>query len=99
MPARLASFGMTFYNWKNIPHELGCAKGGFPKSVDKKYTFVAFHISWNKAIQPGYKVVFIPFDDNGNPIAQPIDLLWHNGTTAKWLQGIHPVDVQLDECG
>jgi len=97
MPAHSAPLGLTFYDWKNIS---GC-EGGFPKSFDK-FAFVAFHGSWNRAIPTGYKVVFIPFDKNGNPLGQPIDLFRYNGTfgaSAKWPQAIRPVDVQFDKCG
>ena len=51
----------------------------------------------------GYKIVFVPFDKNGNPLGQPINLLFrYNGTfgeSAKWPQAIRPVDVQFDKCG
>jgi hypothetical protein len=98
MPAHSAPLGLTFYDWKNIS---GC-EGGFPKSFDK-YAFVAYHGSWNRVIPTGYKVVFIPFDKNGNPLGQPIDLFRNNnftfGASAKWPQAIRPVDVQFDKCG
>ena len=97
MPAHSAPLGLTFFDWKNIS---GCV-GGFPKSFDK-FAFVAFHGSWNRAIPTGYKVVFVPFDKNGNPLGQPIDLFRYNGTfggTAEWPQGLRPVDVQFDKCG
>ena len=50
-----------------------------------------------------YKIVFVPFDKNGNPlVGQPIDLFRYNGTfgeSAKWPQAICPVDLQFDKCG
>ncbi len=39
--------------------------------------FVALHGSWNRAPVSGYKVVFIPFNENGFPVAgaKPVDVL------------------------
>jgi len=102
MPAHSAPLGMTFYKWNDVsPQEyadLGC-NGGFPKGMDK-YAFIAYHGSWNRSPPTGYKVVYIPFDAEGNPANMPIDLLRHGGSTAKWSNGdIRPVDVQFDSCG
>ncbi|KAL7547177.1 hypothetical protein ACHAWF_010497 [Thalassiosira exigua] len=102
MPAHSAPLGITFYQWKDFSQEeydeSGCV-GGFPKSMDK-YAFIAFHGSWNRDIPTGYKVVFVPFDSQGNPTSLPIDLLRHAGDGAKWPNnGLRPVDVQFDSCG
>jgi glucose/arabinose dehydrogenase len=38
--------------------------------------FIALHGSWNRSPRAGYKVVFVPFGDDGRPIdALPIDVL------------------------
>ena len=60
--AHTASLGLTFYS-----------KDSFP---EKYYNgaFVGQHGSWNRAEFAGYKVLFIPFDENGNP-QQPEDFL------------------------
>ncbi|KAL9191226.1 hypothetical protein ACHAXT_000932 [Thalassiosira profunda] len=102
MPAHSAPLGMTFHNWREMTQEeyndSGCT-GGFPKSM-AKYAFIAFHGSWNRSPPTGYKVVFVPFDDRGNPTALPIDLLRHDGDdSAKWPIDVRPVDVQFDSCG
>jgi len=100
MPAHSAPLGITFYKWKDISQEeynqSGCK--GFPKSMDG-YAFIAFHGSWNRSPPTGYKVVFVPFDGEGNPTALPIDLFRHMGDFAKWPGGVRPVDVQFDSCG
>mmetsp|Transcript_20862 Transcript_20862/g.38278 ORF Transcript_20862/g.38278 Transcript_20862/m.38278 type:complete len:548 (-) Transcript_20862:64-1707(-) len=100
MPAHSAPLGITFYNWRDMSqeeyNESGCR--GLPKSMDK-YAFIAFHGSWNRKPSTGYKVAFVPFDDEGNPTALPIDLFRHNGNEAEWPDPVRPVDVQFDSCG
>ena len=101
MPGHSAPLGVTFYDWTLVSQEeynnSGCT-GGFPKSMDK-YAFIAFHGSWNRSPPTGYKVVFVPFDSQGNPTALPIDLMRHNGDSAAWPDAVRPVDVQFDSCG
>mmetsp|Transcript_3144 Transcript_3144/g.6939 ORF Transcript_3144/g.6939 Transcript_3144/m.6939 type:complete len:585 (-) Transcript_3144:1307-3061(-) len=96
MPAHSAPLGITFYSWRDVSQE-ECA-GGFPKSMDK-YAFMAFHGSWNRSPATGYKIVFVPFDSEGNPTALPIDLFRHGGDGAAWPDPVRPVDVQFDSCG
>lgn len=57
-----ASLGLTFYTKKSFP------------SKYKNGAFVGQHGSWNRANFSGYKVLFIPFDENGQP-KQPEDFL------------------------
>ncbi|MFZ0827688.1 MAG: c-type cytochrome [Verrucomicrobiia bacterium] len=56
-PAHWAPLQMALYTGTQFP---GKYRGGM---------FLAFHGSWNRAPRPqgGYKVVFIPFDENGMP--------------------------------
>ena len=99
MPSHSAPLGITFYRaplQEEYDRE-GCF-GGFPTSMDG-YAFIAFHGSWNRDIPTGYKVVYVPFDDRGNPTAQPIDLMRNEGPSAKWPVPMRPVDVQFDKCG
>lgn len=37
--------------------------------------FVARHGSWNRKPASGYDVVYVEFDDRGNPVGKPIDVL------------------------
>mmetsp|Transcript_10091 Transcript_10091/g.24707 ORF Transcript_10091/g.24707 Transcript_10091/m.24707 type:complete len:561 (+) Transcript_10091:270-1952(+) len=97
MPAHSAPLGIAFYNWRDTSQDEGCV-GGFPRSLDN-YAFIAFHGSWNRSPPTGYKVVFVPFDTEGNPTALPIDLFRHGGNGAKWPDRLRPVDVQFDSCG
>lgn len=98
MPSHSAPLGLTFYNWIDMSQTAECT-GGFPRSMDK-YAFIAFHGSWNRDPPTGYKVVFVPFDNQGNPTGQqPIDLFRHDGDTAEWSSGSRPVDLQFDHCG
>lgn len=57
-----ASLGLTFYTHDSFP------------SKYRNGAFVGQHGSWNRANFSGYKVLFIPFDKNGNP-QQPEDFL------------------------
>jgi len=57
-----ASLGFTFYK-----------KNSFPQKYHNG-AFVGQHGSWNRANFSGYKVLFIPFDEEGNP-KQPEDFL------------------------
>ena len=45
-------------------------------------------------------MVYIPFDENGDPTSdQPIDLLAHEPPNAQWEDDFRPVDVDFDGCG
>lgn len=57
-----ASLGLAFYT-----------KDKFPEKY-KNGAFVGQHGSWNRAVFSGYKILFVPFDDNGKP-GQPEDFL------------------------
>jgi glucose/arabinose dehydrogenase len=60
--AHTASLGLAFYTQKAFP---------------AKYhngAFVGQHGSWNRSVFSGYKVLFIPFDNNGKP-GKPEDFL------------------------
>ncbi|MEP9358208.1 sorbosone dehydrogenase family protein [Sphingomonas sp. KR3-1] len=63
--------------------------------------FVALHGSWNREPPSGYKLVFVPFGDNGYPLkgAKPIDLL--TGFLAKDGKTVNgrPVGVITDAKG
>ena len=56
-PAHWAPLQMAYYNGTQFPEKF---RGGM---------FVTFHGSWNRAPRPqaGYKVAFVPFDDQGRP--------------------------------
>lgn len=57
-----ASLGLAFYTKDKFP---GKYKNG---------AFVGQHGSWNRANFSGYKILFVPFDENGKP-GQPEDFL------------------------
>lgn len=102
MPSHSAPLGITFYDWKNMTqyeYESQECNGGFPKGMDK-FAFIAFHGSWNREPPTGYKIVFVPFDEAGEALYQPIDLFRHGKRSASWSKAdIRPVDVQFDKCG
>lgn len=60
--------------------------------------FVGLHGSWNRIPPSGYKVVFVPFDDKGRPVGQPIDLLTGFLSKDGKAHG-RPVEVRLDKTG
>jgi glucose/arabinose dehydrogenase len=98
MQGHSAPLGITFYNYTE-ERPAGCdGIIPFPKSYDK-YAFIAFHGSWNRDIPTGYKVVYVPFDSEGNAIGEPVDLLAHESSDAQWEDGFRPVDVDFDPCG
>ncbi|HEX8301560.1 sorbosone dehydrogenase family protein [Sphingomonas sp.] len=63
--------------------------------------FISLHGSWNREPPSGYKIVFVPFGDNGFPAAnaRPVDLLTgFLGKDGKTAQG-RPVGVITDATG
>ena len=98
MQGHSAPLGITFYEYTD-ERPADCVDiFPFPRSYDK-FAFIAFHGSWNRDIPTGYKVVFVPFDSEGNATGQPVDLLAHVPPNAKWETGFRPVDVAFDACG
>jgi len=96
MQAHSAPLGITFYDASKV--ESGCS-GSFPSSWDG-HAIIPFHGSWNRDIPTGYKVVRVPMGIDGMPtVSQPIDLLCHDGTSARWPAGNRPVDARFDRCG
>jgi glucose/arabinose dehydrogenase len=61
--AHSAALGLAFYDHEKFPKEY---RGG---------AFVAFRGSWNRDQGTGYKIVYVPFDDNGNPLGHYQDFL------------------------
>jgi len=103
MQAHSAPLGITFYQYQeNRPPECNNV-APFPVEMDGD-AFVAFHGSWNRDIPTGYKVVRLPITEDGTGVvggigADPIDLLKHEGSEARWADGFRPVDVSFDQCG
>ncbi|WP_194789446.1 PQQ-dependent sugar dehydrogenase [Pseudomonas sp. UFMG81] len=48
--------------------------GGLPPPFEQG-AFVGQHGSWNRKPHSGYKVIFVPFNDQGKPAGMPLDLL------------------------
>jgi glucose/arabinose dehydrogenase len=99
MQGHSAPLGIVFYKWKSpdeLPEE--CTNDPFPEKMNG-YAFIAFHGSWNRDVPTGYKVVYVPFDERGDPTDCAIDLLAHEPPDAKWEDGFRPVDVDFDDCG
>ncbi len=61
--AHSAPLGLVFYDGTAFPEHY---RGG---------AFAAFHGSWNRNAATGYKVVFLPFDANGQPTGSYEDFL------------------------
>jgi hypothetical protein len=97
MQGHSAPLGITFYEWRDeLPAD--CGNLSFPETMDG-YAFIAFHGSWNRDVPTGYKVVYAPFDTNGDAIGGLVDLLAHEPPNARWEDGFRPVDVDFDDCG
>ncbi|KLE34332.1 PQQ-dependent sugar dehydrogenase [Aurantiacibacter luteus] len=60
--AHVAALGLTFTGEGN---RMGMGQGAF----------IARHGSWNRVPQSGYDVVFVAFDDRGNPTGKPVPVL------------------------
>jgi glucose/arabinose dehydrogenase len=62
--------------------------------------FIGEHGSWNRVPESGYKVVYVPFADNGFPVkgAKPIDVLTGFLSQAGEARG-RPVGVITDKTG
>lgn len=108
MQGHSAPLGITFFNWvppeeRSSSSSLSEACDGvrsFPKEMDG-FAFIAYHGSWNRDVPTGYKVVYVPMDENGDATtgAEPIDFLAHLPPNANWEDGFRPVDVDFDSCG
>ncbi len=61
--------------------------------------FVGLHGSWNRVPRSGYKVIFVPFSNEGKPEGKPLDVLTgflsRDGDEARG----RPVDVVVDKSG
>ncbi|WP_210407625.1 hypothetical protein [Hydrocoleum sp. CS-953] len=58
-----APLGLQFYDQETFPEEY------------QNGAFVAFRGSWNRQEPTGYKLVFVPFDQSGNPTGEYRDFL------------------------
>ena len=56
-----ASLGLTFYRGKSFPERY------------RRGVFIGQRGSWNRSQLSGYKVVFVPFGDDGKPTGKPPD--------------------------
>lgn len=81
-----ASLGLTFADGANLGARF--ANGAF----------VGQHGSWNRTPPSGYKVIFVPFGDNGYPNGKPIDVLTGFLNADGDAQG-RPVGVIKDKTG
>lgn len=83
-----AALGITFYTADQFPAYL---QGG---------AFVALHGSWNRKERTGYKVVFLPFDQEGQARGYYEDFLtgWTDAPTKKMVWG-RPVGVMVERDG
>jgi glucose/arabinose dehydrogenase len=60
--------------------------------------FVGQHGSWNRKPRSGYKVIYVPFDANGKPAGDPVDVLAGFVSDAGEAYG-RPVGVAIDREG
>lgn len=59
--------------------------------------FVGQHGSWNRSVNSGYKVIFVPFE-NGRPVGTPVEVLTGFLNDRQQAQG-RPVGVAMDPQG
>jgi glucose/arabinose dehydrogenase len=85
--AHTASLGLTFYQGELLPPRY------------RNGAFVGQHGSWNRKPRSGYKVIFVPFDDQGRPAGPPEDILTGFVDEAKDEAYGRPVGVTVDKAG
>jgi glucose/arabinose dehydrogenase len=83
--AHTASLGLAFYNASAFPARY---RGG---------AFIGQHGSWNRSVQNGYKVIFVPFA-NGRPSGPSEDVLTGFLDAREHALG-RPVGVAVDRTG
>ncbi len=73
--AHSAPLGIAFYTGAQFPQEY------------RGDAFITLHGSWNRARKTGYKVIRVPFGDDGLPSGPPEDFLtgwlWEGGTSQQ----------------
>jgi len=85
--AHTASLGLTFYQGELLPPRY------------RNGAFVGQHGSWNRKPRSGYKVIFVPFDDQGRPAGPPQDILTGFIDEEKGEAHGRPVGVTVDKTG
>ncbi|MFC0709449.1 PQQ-dependent sugar dehydrogenase [Azorhizophilus paspali] len=85
--AHTASLGLTFYQGDLLPQHY------------RNGAFVGQHGSWNRKPRSGYKVIFVPFDDQGRPSGPPQDILSGFVKEEKNEAYGRPVGVTVDKAG
>ncbi len=83
----VAALGLTF---TREGHRMGAAFG--------RGAFIARHGSWNRRPLSGYDVIFVPFDENGNPSGPPQQVL-SGFLTGKGTTHGRPTWVAWDKTG
>lgn len=85
--AHTASLGLAF------------AKGQALPAAFRRGVFIGQHGSWNRKPRSGYKVVFVPFGEDGRPAGMPVDVLTGFVNEQDDQAMGRPVGVQLDKQG
>ncbi|MBB3102673.1 PQQ-dependent sugar dehydrogenase [Azomonas macrocytogenes] len=82
-----ASLGLAFY------------EGSLLSEHYRNGAFIGQHGSWNRKPRSGYKVIFVPFDDQGRPAGPPEDILTGFIDDEKGEAFGRPVGVEIDKAG
>jgi glucose/arabinose dehydrogenase len=85
--AHTASLGLAFYEGELLAENYA---GG---------AFVGQHGSWNRKPRSGYKVIFVPFDEQGRPAGPPEDILTGFVDDEEGVAYGRPVTVKVDKKG
>ncbi|GGJ98003.1 PQQ-dependent sugar dehydrogenase [Pseudomonas matsuisoli] len=85
--AHTASLGLTFYQGELLAERY---TGG---------AFIGQHGSWNRKPRSGYKVIFVPFDEQGRPAGPPEDILTGFLDDVEGIAFGRPVGVAVDRQG
>ena len=110
MQAHSAPLGLAFYGAEaasaaeeDAESHTTCGDG--PRGLPSEWrgdAVIPFHGSWNRDVPTGYKVVRVPMEIDTGLVSSsddPVDLVWHRGTGARWPEGTRFVDAAFDERG
>ena len=90
--------GLTRYHGEqahSAPLGIAFLRGTAAPEAIRRSAFAAFHGSWNRSVQTGFKVVRIGLDANGAPIGTEDYVVgWNRGTRGPGDAWGRPVDIQ-----
>jgi glucose/arabinose dehydrogenase len=95
MPAHNAPLGVDFFRGQSC----GVGDGAFPCNTTGA-AVVAFHGSWNSVIPVGYRVGMFPFDSEGQPTGDEINVVYETPVATCYIRNcFRPVNAVFNANG